>query len=1314
MIAALLVLTVLFLFSSILTFETLNDGTQPRLKPMGLVSWVISGNWPAKVGAAFLIIGIGALLRYAFASISLPPELKLGGGVILSAVLGFVAMLLKDRPQRRAVYLALAGAAFGVAYLTAYSAYGVLNYINDINALGLLALVAIAAGSFAVSSNTVSVAVLAMVGAFIAPTFALDSPGVIPVYGYYLAASVLCLVMVTLRGWRPLIHLSFLFTLAGGLFLGWTGKFYEPAFYDTMQPLLLALTAVHLLMPLMERKHVRSIRAIRFDAAYFVALPLTAASLTLKISPNLHTDGSIGLLALSVIWAIAAIDLYILKEREVPRYAVMSVLLAIAAALCFLDDIPWLSVGLVLSVMIIAAARKLEWPENIHGLGCGAAALFGVLHIIQSITQPAPLLAFQNELFAYRALTSVLIIIGASFAERRSPYFSRALWTIGAGWATLSVIAEVLRLRIDFLPQLSYGLVLAMIVGSLLIERHRIVHPVINGLLLLVLIACGWEARQDANLLTIVAYLILTPAALLGMAWSGRDDKSREGSDFVPTMAIGLLPFTLLPWAIATADSVNIGTNFFEASIGMFGICIAGLSARLWLSESTRWNTRIQPLHVYLTAFLLVTVTLVHIERGIWPIAFELLALSYLIVYAKRRSAEESGLGLGISVMMILSVALVVQAMLLRGFGPADAVLDASDINRMNMPAVASLMWVIFGAGFAWWGTHSKSRSTWSAGSAVLAVAAAKLFLFDFGALGQLANILAFIAAGLIFMGVAWLAPIPPKSAPPNPQEQLSPETTPTPSVSSAMPEGVRQQESAKPAAVFTPSAYASVEPSPQPSARPATRRRNEPKGVNGLWFLFLGVGILVAFSSSAWNKYSHQKKKLAEIQHSLEMKRVEKQRMSEVTAPEPAPPASPAPEPQPSLQVQDSSTALVSPAPIPVAHYNVPDKNGIPDLAPPLPDTLTLSHDPVPRQIAADAEVVLVSGYEPSGKSGSGTTVNVDVNRPGSKVLLVLTSYEKIYWKVSASPSTRISGILVSSYYPSAVWTKVDTQGYSLKLPYAYETENVNFKELLTKLNSLVGVEKLDVFRGSYSIPSEVQISRTDPPSVALTITGPKPQRPSTYFTFNLLTTDFSKVPWTLTGPVSGSQQRAYSGEGKVAVSETGDKKFSLKRDQLEVIDSHRSGPFTVSLPPDFPSFSWPMDLAYDSKRDIVSVVTLGGEGFMYRFDATRLRWIDYKSLDNVDIFSLAYDQKMDRYVAWTDQGSLQFISGDGVPLFKRNVAPLLEGFGRLYDRGNSRAPRITVAPSGNDLALLSIDRNSVKRIWHYDVNANKATLTY
>jgi uncharacterized membrane protein len=112
----------------------------------------------------------------------------------------------------------------------------------------------------------------------------------------------------------------------------------------------------------------------------------------------------------------------------------------------------------------------------------------------------------------------------------------------------------------------------------------------------------------------------------------------------------------------------------------------------------------------------------------------------------------------------ILSVALVLQAMLLRGFGPDDLIMTASDINKMHLPAVASLMWVIFGSGLAWWGTSTKDRSLWSVGAGLLVVAAIKLVLFDFGTLGQLGNIIAFIVAGMVFMGVAWFAPIPPKA----------------------------------------------------------------------------------------------------------------------------------------------------------------------------------------------------------------------------------------------------------------------------------------------------------------------------------------------------------------------------------------------------------------------------------------------------------------------------------------------------------------------------------------------------------------------
>lgn len=190
MTALFLALLVVALFATLLVSETSSEDDAMRWRPAGLLTWLVSGNWPAKVGAGLIIVGVGALLRYAFANIDVPPALKLSSGAALSAALGLAAKWLKQQPPRRAIHLALAGAAFGVAYLTAYSAYGFFNYLTSVNALALLALVAAAAGVFAVRSNVMSVAILAMVGAYLAPKFALGEPSVLAVYGYFLAASI--------------------------------------------------------------------------------------------------------------------------------------------------------------------------------------------------------------------------------------------------------------------------------------------------------------------------------------------------------------------------------------------------------------------------------------------------------------------------------------------------------------------------------------------------------------------------------------------------------------------------------------------------------------------------------------------------------------------------------------------------------------------------------------------------------------------------------------------------------------------------------------------------------------------------------------------------------------------------------------------------------------------------------------------------------------------------------------------------------------------------------------------------------------------
>jgi uncharacterized membrane protein len=759
-----LLLIALLMFGSILVFETVNDPSQPRIRPLGLLGWLAAGNWPAKVGAGLLIFGVGALLRYAMLHIDVPPEIKLGGGIVLSGVLGACALALKNRPARRAIELALAGAAFGVAYLTAYSAYGFFNYISDVNALALLALVAVAAGVYAIGRQAVSVAVLAMAGAYIAPRFAIGSPGPLSVYGYYLAASSLTLLMVTLRGWRPLIHLSFLFTLAGALFFGWSGRFYEAQYYPVMQPLLLELAAVHLAMPLFERKHAATGWAARFDTGYFVLLPLVAAGLTLKIAPALDEQGALGLGALALLWGAAAALLGVFGQPGARRHAALAVLLALGAVLCWMPDIPWALVRLGVVVVLLAVAGLLGWPSAIEELLAGTVLTFGALHVVASIVHPAPAAAFLNAVFAERLVASALLLFAGAIAKRRRLSMTQVLFAGGAGWAALALLAELLRLQIDFLPQLVYGLVLALALCAAAAGRRGPLRGAWGAMLLLVLFACGWWAAADAGIACALAYLALTPCVLLALAWAGREGSAKGAGEHAAATALAMLPFALLPWLRSVAGLAGLEEAYFEAAVATAGAIAAALAGRVWLPSSARWHGHFKALHFALVALAVLYASVFHIERGPWPVAFDMCALTYLMLLWVGQADARVPFRFAPGAAVVAAFALVLQAMVLRVFGPP-GVMTAADIDRIALPAVLSLMWAVFGATLAWWGARGKSRHHWSAGAVLLAVAACKLVFFDFASFGQLGNIVALIAAGLVFMAVAWFAPMPPAQA---------------------------------------------------------------------------------------------------------------------------------------------------------------------------------------------------------------------------------------------------------------------------------------------------------------------------------------------------------------------------------------------------------------------------------------------------------------------------------------------------------------------------------------------------------------------
>lgn len=225
--------------------------------------------------------------------------------------------------------------------------------------------------------------------------------------------------------------------------------------------------------------------------------------------------------------------------------------------------------------------------------------------------------------------------------------------------------------------------------------------------------------------------------------------------------------------------------------------------------------------------------------------------------------------------------------------------------------------------------------------------------------------------------------------------------------------------------------------------------------------------------------------------------------------------------------------------------------------------------------------------------------------------------------------------------------------------------------------------------------------------------VLGPSQNPPRANFTFELVTRDYNKARWTLAGPVE-MEEKVYVGSGKIVVPESKDVIYKLLYNKFEILDSLTGQSSIATLPSNFPEFSWVTGLAYDTRRKVVTVVTLGGEGFLYRFNTKQRKWVDYRSLKNVDLFALTYDQKADRYIALTDQGDLVFMSGEGDTLFSRKkVISRLQGLGhRGYFGGNG--PGLILAANGDDIALVRVTRTLVTHIWHYNVSSDNAVLTY
>ncbi|MEQ1515233.1 MAG: DUF2339 domain-containing protein [Usitatibacteraceae bacterium] len=237
---------------------------------------MLEGNILAKIGVVLLFFGVGFALKYAYDRGMFPPEMRLFGVAVASAVMFFFGTRLLE--SRRNYALILFGGAMGFLYLDVFFALKSFGLIGAPAGFALFAVLGIATIVLAVRLDARAFAALGLLGAFLAPILASTGSGNhVFLFSYYLLLNFVILGASWFKAWRELNFIGFLFTFAIALFWGYAS--YKPQNFSTVEPFLIAFFLLYLAIPILfAQRQPPELKGL-VDGTLVFGMPLSAAML---------------------------------------------------------------------------------------------------------------------------------------------------------------------------------------------------------------------------------------------------------------------------------------------------------------------------------------------------------------------------------------------------------------------------------------------------------------------------------------------------------------------------------------------------------------------------------------------------------------------------------------------------------------------------------------------------------------------------------------------------------------------------------------------------------------------------------------------------------------------------------------------------------------------------------------------------------------------------------------------------------------------------------------------------------------------------
>ena len=792
------------------------SGPKRHGKPARSRDWdfesILGGQWLTWVGILALFFGTAFFLGIDLGQHALAGLPQVLIGVAVAAVFSLAGRHWSSG-RERVLGLGLLGGGVALSYLAAYAAYGFHQLVPLWVVFPLLLIVATAGALLALERNSLTIASLTLVGAFLTPVVLRGGDN--PTYALlpYLVAVNLGAMLVGLRrGWAGLPMTAFLATLM--MVVDWWLRFYQPTLRGFAFVSVAAIWLIYAVAPWVGRIRDRFWSLAR-------ALVLAAAGLAFGLfcyhllAPDLEHLRGLALALLALVYL--GMSRYMQRRRggdEATRLTHFTGVALLAIAVPVQLDLAWVTFGwtalgalllyaglherdvwqrlsgaVVLGIGLLRSTfldlphpKSLDFAPLVNGeflAGLALAAVLGWLFwayhrhvdrlspIERSLRSPILILAvlvlawrLTLELIGYFSLREVLLGI-----DQKMP---RLLYLVLL-WAVYGFATSLAGIRFTFAPLRFTGY--AVLGGSLLVTAMSSLtlgvsltpdyRPIFNlalvqGVLLSSFLgALFWIMRRGPDRFGQRERLLETPllvSAVLMVVWK---------------LSLELLSFLGLHSALLgphPGPTRVLYVSLLWAIYGFAGI-LAGL--RLRLSPLRLTSSGVLGLSVLATIMITTTsgVHLVWDYRPIFNLPFLQGVITALIlgalfwIFTQKRDLLAPNEQRARTPLLLVAILLLFTKISLEvvAYFQTQAVLDHAVNLRVKSLLTLSLFWAAYGGAVVGVGFATRFKPLRILGVCLLGLTVLKVFLMDMQALDKGYRIAAFVGLGILLLAVSLL-----------------------------------------------------------------------------------------------------------------------------------------------------------------------------------------------------------------------------------------------------------------------------------------------------------------------------------------------------------------------------------------------------------------------------------------------------------------------------------------------------------------------------------------------------------------------------